>query len=382
MGFTIVDNNWDHKFHEYSNLAQEESMIISPFLGVTTIMNLLGDNPRQAKVITRFNLDDMVQGASDIKAFEYFLQKDVLVKGIKRLHSKVYIFGANKVIVTSANLTRAGLCSNVECGVVSDDPQFLHSAINYFNNLWEHGEPLTVSKLASWKRRIANRLISGTGERKPPLGDDGADVGFQGSGAGFSSGSENISSRQAFVKFFGTGGDRSPRNWPVIEAIKEAQDHKVLSYPKNKRPRQERDGDLIFVARFVENPSDVMVYGRVRGRQHVPGRDDATAADIKLRPWRRKWSRYIRVSNSEFIKGRLEQCISLYSLIEELGPEVFITTYARSLRGEDNIAPQRAYSQQASVRLTPKAARILDERLDAAFLSLGKISESRLKKIV
>ncbi len=308
MSFTIVDKDWNQKFHEYSSLAQEESMIISPFLGATTVMNLLGDNPRKAKVITRFNLDDMVQGVSDIKVFEYFLQKGILVRGIKRLHSKVYIFGANKVIVTSANLTRAGLTANVECGVVSDDPQFLHSTINYFNELWEHGKPLTPSRLASWKRRVAKKLIDGAGGKKSPLGDDGADAGFQGSGAGYPSGV--TSSGQAFVKFFGTGGDRAPRDWPVIEAIKDAQDHKVLSYPKNKRPRQVRDGDLLFVARFVENPSDVMIYGRVRGQQYVPGRDDATAADFKLRPWRRKWSRYIRVSNPEFIKGRHSKWIA------------------------------------------------------------------------
>ena len=114
MVFTIVDKNWNQEFHEHSDLARKQSMIISPFLSATTIMNLLGDNPRQARLITRFNVDDMHQGVSDIRAFEYFLQKGILVKGIKHLHSKVYIFGTNKVIVTSANLTQAGLFRNIE----------------------------------------------------------------------------------------------------------------------------------------------------------------------------------------------------------------------------------------------------------------------------
>ena len=134
MTFRIVDKNWHEIFEELSSIAQERALIISPFLGEKALKNLLGNRPKEVKVITRFNLNELLLRVSEIRALEYLLNIGAEVKGVRNLHSKVYILGTSKAIVTSANLTRAALYRNTECGVESEDSEFVKAADGYFNS--------------------------------------------------------------------------------------------------------------------------------------------------------------------------------------------------------------------------------------------------------
>ncbi len=57
------------------------------------------------------------------------------------LHGKAYLFGsqddARAALVTSANLTGAGLFSNLELGLVQYDPPVAQQAVAWFDHLWE-----------------------------------------------------------------------------------------------------------------------------------------------------------------------------------------------------------------------------------------------------
>lgn len=59
----------------------------------------------------------------------------------KFLHGKAYLFGdevdARAALVTSANLTAAGLWQNLELGLVHYDPEVAKRAVNWFDALWE-----------------------------------------------------------------------------------------------------------------------------------------------------------------------------------------------------------------------------------------------------
>ena len=61
--------------------------------------------PPDLRVITRFDLQGFAGGASDIWALMDVLEAGGEVRGIRRLHSKVFIFGNSSAAVTSANLT-------------------------------------------------------------------------------------------------------------------------------------------------------------------------------------------------------------------------------------------------------------------------------------
>ncbi len=57
------------------------------------------------------------------------------------LHGKAYLFGdapdARVALVTSANLTGAGLARNLELGVANYDPAVANQAVEWFDTLWE-----------------------------------------------------------------------------------------------------------------------------------------------------------------------------------------------------------------------------------------------------
>jgi hypothetical protein len=96
--------------------------------------------------------------------------------------------------------------------------------------------------------------------------------------------------------------------------------------------------------------------------QYVDGRDDATDAEIELRPWRARWSRYIRVHDVEFINGNLSDGVSLNELIDSFGPDSFASTKRNALAGSGNTNPRSAPSQQPAVELTTGAMAWMHRR--------------------
>ena len=63
----------------------------------------------------------------------------------KFLHGKAYLFGdkadARVALVTSANLTAAGMWQNLELGLVHYDPEVSRRAIRWFDELWDQATP-------------------------------------------------------------------------------------------------------------------------------------------------------------------------------------------------------------------------------------------------
>ena len=60
------------------------------------------------------------------------------------LHGKAYLFGdsydARAALVTSANLTNAGLSHNLELGLAHYDPLVAAAAVGWFDGLWDQAE--------------------------------------------------------------------------------------------------------------------------------------------------------------------------------------------------------------------------------------------------
>jgi hypothetical protein len=112
---------------------------------------------------------------------------------------------------------------------------------------------------------------------------------------------------------------------------------------------------------------------------HVPGRDDASENEIKLREWKQKWPHYVRVHHAEFVDGMLTDCVSLKELMRYWGSKSFATTARNAEKGSGNTEPQRAYMRQASVELTPESAAWLNEQLDRAFALHGTITPGAME---
>ena len=332
-------------------------------------------------MITRFSLCDFAAGVSDIAALQLLLESGARIRGVRNLHAKVYLFGASRVITTSANLTEAALLRNHEFGFVAEDPAIIEKCLQYFDDLWARaGKDASASRLEDWERTVTSHLARGAPPAAPSgLSDEGVDAGIPAEADPLPAWS--VVDGQSFVKFFGEGDNRAEPSQPVLEEVRRSGCHWACTYPVGKRPRQVRDGAELFMGRLVGPPNDILIFGRACAMQHEPGRDDATDEDIKSRPWKEHWPHYVRVHHAEFVAGSLSDGISLNKLMETLGSDSFASTQRNAARGEGNIDPRAAYRQQPGVELTPRSLAWLRESLERAFAKQGKLPGAVLSQL-
>src|SRR5882757_1523655 len=92
--------------------------IASPYITDTTI---LSDNTvREFRILTSLLALDIITGATSIKSLSLIVEAGVSCAYYPqdpKFYAKVYIFGEEFAVVTSANLTRNGLNKNIEVGV-------------------------------------------------------------------------------------------------------------------------------------------------------------------------------------------------------------------------------------------------------------------------
>jgi hypothetical protein len=384
MTFRLVDSGWNTLLLDAVKGAGSGLRFVCPFIKKGAVERLLGKlKPEPLSVITRFSLDDFAQGVSDLSALRDLIDRGAQIRGVKHLHAKLYLFGDRQAIVTSANLTEAALHRNHELGFVTENAEIVARCRKYFDDLWEKaGADLTVTRLDKWEQAVTVYLAGGASPNtaaRRQLSDEGVDAGLA---------AEPIAlptivadAPQAFVKFFGESNNRAVHAMPVFEEVRRSGCHRACTYPKGKRPRQVRDGAIMFMGRMVEDPKDIMIYGRAIGMRHVPGRDDATREDIALRDWKVKWPHYVRVHHAEFVGGTLANGISLNELMRVLKADSFVVTQRNAANGTGNTNPRTAYRQQAAVQLTAAATAYLNAQLQVAYAEYGKLAPVELAQL-
>jgi hypothetical protein len=379
--FQLIDRGWDKVIGDGAALKCKELLLVSPFIKLKAVKRLLtSKTPELIRVITRFHPGEMCLGVNDTEALRLLLECGAKIRGIRGLHAKVYLFGDQRAVVTSANITEAAFLRNHEFGFVSSEGPIIKRCREYFDQLWQRaGCDLDLARLETWEKKIAAIRLAGT----PPLPtaglkDEGAEAGLLPPAAILFSEAPG-DAPNAYVKFFGQGHDRAGHDFPVLDEVDSSQSHWACTYPANKRPRSVQDGDVMFMARLVENPHDVIIYGRAIGLRHVDGRDDATASEIAKRSWKKDWPAYVRVHSAEFVSGILENGVSLSLLMDDLRSDAFASTQrnARAKTGE-NTDPRRALMQKAHVQLTQQAFAWLEQRLQKAFDTHGKLAPAEL----
>lgn len=381
MSTQIIDNKWINVFKGAIKKTSKEILLISPFIQEKLIKELFDKVKVPIKLITRYNLNDFNEGVSSLNALRILLDKGAKIKGIRHLHSKLYVFDAVQAIIGSTNLTHAALYLNQEFGIVSTDVTIIKSSNEYFDKLWKSvGSILKESDINKWQEEIdkANKGKKGPNKNKK-LSDYGTDVGFEEHTSEIQRSFDT--SKQWFIKFFGSSNTRADRENTVIDEINRSDCHRVCTYPKGRRPREVKDNSIMFISRLVDKPNDILIYGRAIGKEHNEETDDASNSEFASRPWKKDWPHYIRIKNPEFIDGILSDGISLNHLMNKFEAESFLTTLKHKLLNKGNTNPRRTYSQKPHVSLTPQAAIWLNEQLEEAFKKHGKLKFNDLKHI-
>jgi len=374
----LTDRGWERLFDDAMSGAPGRLRIICPFIKRGTVERLLSRQlPPAIEVLTRFNLRDFCDAVCDVEALRLLMERGARIRGIRNLHAKVYLFGRKRAIVTSANLTRAALRSNHEFGFVSGDPAVLQFCETYFDGLWAKSAPdLSSDRLADWEQDVIRHRLRGAPPYLGGLRDEGVDVGLPPEDAPTAA-PDPIGFR-SFVKFFGASNEREDRSASVWDVVDDTGCHWACTYPKDRRPRQVEDGSIMFMARLVRDPDDIIVFGRGIGVRHEPGRDDASPEEIRHRGWKKSWPHYVRVHHANFVSGTLHAGVSLYEMMDELATDSFVTTQQNARRGTGNTEPRAAYRRHPQVELTAQGYRWLAERLDDAFAKHGLLSPAAL----
>jgi len=363
-----IENNWLSIFLEELKYTQNV-LIISPFISNNLVDHLLKNSKdKKVQVITRFNLNDFRTGVSSLSAIEKLINKNIEVKGIKNLHSKLYIFDSKSAIIGSANFTSGGFFNNYEFGIKSTEESVITNSIQYFNNLWSFSkDSLIIDEVNSWQAELKSLEPTQKQESLPDYGISASIIGSQ--------------KRKYFIKFFGKSDHREDFDFTSREEIERSHCHWALTFSKPKgRPRRYNDGDIVYMARLLEG-REYGIFGKATALRHVDSRDIASDEDIAHIDWKEDWPVYIRVKDPSFIDGSMADCPKMSELIDQLQFESFASTLNSHNWGKENINPWRSLSQQPDIQITEIAAEWLDQKFNDAISINGKVDKSFLKNL-
>ena len=157
---------WENYFFSRVQSVEKSLYLSSPYIK-NTVATLFYEVLRSKQnlnlsiqILTRIRIQDLIDGASDLEAFEKLLQLGELegvnaeIRCLSNLHAKVYIFDQNSAIVTSSNLTLSGLKSNIEYGIEVMDPLAIQQMLDDMAAYWETAETLTTEMLEQVAKRL------------------------------------------------------------------------------------------------------------------------------------------------------------------------------------------------------------------------------------
>jgi hypothetical protein len=385
VDFRLIDTGWGREIIRASTADSTLLRVVCPFIKLAALNQILEARPKTLEIITRFCLADFARGVSDISALRRILDLGGRVRGIRGLHSKVFIFGSSEAIVTSANVTSSAFERNEEFGVASRDPAAVATCSLYFERLWSIGADLVSSQLDEWERHVLAFKVANPLDGAVDLPDYGATISVRAPVVG----ERKAEVAQAFVKFLGASGYRVPLTYGTLEEVRRAGCNRVLAYPKNRRPISVEEDALMFIGRLTSGPEgdDIRVFGRARAVRYQHGRDDAVPSDVARRESRAKYPHYIRVYRPEFVAGTMANGVTLNELMAALGANAFASTKRNAARNQAsgtntfNVDPRRAYLRKPGVELTAEAIDWLSSRLEDSFRRWGTLPRADLLTI-
>jgi hypothetical protein len=135
-------------------LASTEGTLRIASAYVTDREFLIGRPNRERRLLISLLPMDVASGATSIETLGALIKSGVNCRSLSerpRFHAKVYIFGASRAVITSANLTGSAFDSNIEVGVEVNAESASQLAL-WFDALWEKAVPLTLEYLSELQK--------------------------------------------------------------------------------------------------------------------------------------------------------------------------------------------------------------------------------------
>ena len=122
----LINRGWRSNLAEVAEAAEESLLIAAPYIKTDEAAWLCGLLSSEIEVLTlaRMELQAIRTSALDVNALLRLanVSSSARLIALPNLHAKVFVADEKAAIVTSGNLTRSGLDTNIEYGVVLRDP--------------------------------------------------------------------------------------------------------------------------------------------------------------------------------------------------------------------------------------------------------------------
>lgn len=153
----VLDPGWSSTFDEIIRSTQNDLLVVTPYYSNQVISRILKlCNPN---VVKRFLLAldgyEAASGYQSMSALRTLLRsRRTVVRTIENLHAKVIISDRRRAVVTSSNLTIAGLESNIEFGVEVEESRIVRGLAESLQYYWALGKNLSASELKQFQGQL------------------------------------------------------------------------------------------------------------------------------------------------------------------------------------------------------------------------------------
>ena len=120
--------------------SQESLMIISPYMDMTLISNLIEKKKQGVKIEIILRDDKQIKGLSKDgmnQVRKSFPQSHRLHHSV---HSRLFIRDAVETLISSADLTQQSLQNQVNLGIKTSDPKIVEECKVFFQKVWQESE--------------------------------------------------------------------------------------------------------------------------------------------------------------------------------------------------------------------------------------------------
>ena len=148
----LLGQAWRGELAKTIRSAQQYVLLAAPFLKYDVAVWLRQQMPEgvQLTVLTRIRTDAIASAVLDITALLHLSEasETARVVALPNLHAKVFVTDESSAIVTSGNLTRAGLDTNIECGVLLRESRLVATIRDQMRLFARLGSPVSTTTLA------------------------------------------------------------------------------------------------------------------------------------------------------------------------------------------------------------------------------------------
>ena len=117
----LLRNPIEQRVYDLCKDAKQSICLCAPFVKEDIVNNILNNKDENVQISLVTNLSNAYTYTLDITALKNIINHGGKVYNRSNLHAKLYMFDADKAIITSGNLTKNGLYNNYEYGLYIDN---------------------------------------------------------------------------------------------------------------------------------------------------------------------------------------------------------------------------------------------------------------------